>query len=259
VWGDETNWTKLARLHLTLDSLAAAGIPEMIVVMPDGDDGWYSTWNWLGDVAACRRNRPATAEPADRYCVPWPHYDDYIARDLVAYVDRRYRTMAARRHRGIAGLSMGGYGAITLALSYPDVFGAAASHSGLLAPLAHGTLADSLRYAPAPDSVRAAYGPRLWATMEPVFGKDTAAWLSRDPARMAERLTRKPDTEWPALFADCGVEDSFLGQNRFFRRRMMQLGVPLEYAEWPGGHTWDYWRHHSAESVRWLALRLSMR
>lgn len=258
-FGDETNWTKLATLHLTLDSLVAAGMPEMIVVMPDGDDGFYTTWNWLGDVTACRRNRPAGGEPSERYCVPWPHYDDYVARDLVAHVDRRYRTMATRRNRGIAGLSMGGYGAISLALSYPDVFAAAASHSGALAPLAHGTLADTLFYATSLDALRVAWGPRLWAILEPAFGKDTTAWLARDPARKAERLTRERKTQLPALFADCGTEDFLLGENRFFRRRMTQLGVPLEYAEWPGGHTWDYWRHHSAESVRWLALRLNMR
>src|SRR5580765_444325 len=112
----------------TFDSLVAAGMPEMIVVMPDGDDGWYTTWNWLGDWAACKRKPPRPDEAADRYCVPWPHYDDYIARDLVSYIDSHYRTRADRAHRGIAGLSMGGYGAIALALGYPDVFAAAASH-----------------------------------------------------------------------------------------------------------------------------------
>jgi S-formylglutathione hydrolase FrmB len=257
-WGDETSWTRLGKLDGSLDSLVAAGVPEMIVVMPDGDDGWYSTWNWLGDYAACRRDRPQDAEPADRYCVPWPHYDDYIARDLVGHVDRTYRTRAERRHRGIAGLSMGGYGAIALALSYPDVFAAAASHSGALAPMAHGTAGDTLDYQSSLDSLRRRFGPRLWPVLEQVFGKDTTGWLSRDPARKAERLARNGVTQWPALFVDCGTEDFLLGQNRFFRRRAAALGIPLRYAEWPGNHTWTYWRRHGPESAAWIADKVSM-
>ena len=105
----------------------------MIVVMPDGDDGWYTTWNGLVTMADCAREAP-DARAAASYCVPWPHYDDYVARDLVARVDSAYRTAVADA-RGIAGLSMGGYGAISLALAYPDVFAAAASHSGVLSPL----------------------------------------------------------------------------------------------------------------------------
>jgi S-formylglutathione hydrolase FrmB len=254
--GNERSWTARGKLDDVLDSLVAAGMPEMIVVMPDGDDGWYSTWNWLGDYAGCRRTRPSGAEPADQYCVPWPHYDDYIARDVVGHIDRTYRTHAERRHRGIAGLSMGGYGAVALAFSYPDVFGAAASHSGVLAPMVFGT-GDSVGYVTAIDSLRAAYGQN-WPLLEPVFGKDTTGWLSRDPTRLAERLAKRAAPQWPALFVDCGTEDVFLSQNRFFRRQMAALGVPLRYAERPGGHTWDYWRNHGAESARWLSEKLSM-
>jgi enterochelin esterase-like enzyme len=75
---------------------------------------------------------------------------------------------------------------------------------------------------------------------------------------MAERMAKRGTVEWPALFVDCGTEDVFLSQNRFFRKRITALGIPLRYAEWPGGHTWDYWRNHGAESARWLADKLSM-
>jgi S-formylglutathione hydrolase FrmB len=262
VGGDETNWTRRGGLDATLDSLVAAGMPEMIVVMPDGDDGWYTTWNSLGDYAGCRRNRPALSEDAASYCVPWPHYDDYVARDLVGHVDRTYRTIPDRRQRGIAGLSMGGYGAITLALSYPEVFAAAASHSGVLVPMARegegGPRSDRRRYPPL-DSLRVAYGSRLWALMEPAFGKDTLAWLARDPLHRADRLARSDRSLVPRLFVDCGTDDSLIRQNRAFRRGMERLGVPVTYAEWPGSHSWDYWSRHAGESARWLAARFIMR
>ncbi|HSA54816.1 MAG TPA: alpha/beta hydrolase family protein [Gemmatimonadaceae bacterium] len=258
-FGDETNWTRLGALAGTLDSLAAAGMPELIVVMPDGDDGWYTTWNWLGDYAACRRNRPGDAEPAATYCVPWPHYDDYIARDLVAHVDRTFRTIADRRHRGIAGLSMGGYGAVTLALSYPDVFGAAASHSGALAPAFQRRAASTVRPSFDLDSLEAAYPEALWAQLRVVFGRDSVGWFARDPLRKAQQLAQTRPLQMPALYVDCGSEDPLLAQNRIFRDGLRALGIDLAYVEYPGAHEWEYWRRHAAQSARWLAQQLSVR
>jgi S-formylglutathione hydrolase FrmB len=265
LWGSETDWTQDGRLHETLDSLAAAGTPEMIVAMPDGDDSWYTTWNWLGDYNACRRGTPRKGESVDSYCVPWTHYDDYVAHDLVAHLDSAYRTKAERAHRGIAGLSMGGYGAVSLALAYPELFSAAASHSGLLSPLYAGPhpFAPPPVYATDMDSLRASWGDRFWPLIEPAFGKDTAAWWSRDPARRAARLRERVRelgtgaVTVPALFVDVGTEDELLDQSRAFRWELERLGIPVTYAEWPGGHTWDYWRRHAVESVTWLAERLS--
>jgi S-formylglutathione hydrolase FrmB len=257
-YGDETNWLTVGRLGATLDSLVAAGTPEMIVVMPDGDDGFYTTWNFLGDWPGCRRNRPPNAEPADNYCVPWPHYDDYIARDLVAFIDGQYRTRPDRRHRGIAGLSMGGYGAISLALAYPDVFSAAASHSGVLAPVQGGGRA------PAPagrfnlDSLRASWTPALWATIRPIFGSDSAAWAAREPSMLAARLRRSHPEMIPALYVDCGTDDFLLSQNRYFRDAIRASGGQLMYQEFPGTHSWDYWSRYVAGSAAWLAARLAV-
>ena len=256
--GDETNWLNQGRLAATLDSLVASGAPEMIVVMPDGDDGFYATWNFLGDWPGCRRNRPPNAEPADSYCVPWPHYDEYIARDLVGFVDRRYRTMADRRHRGIAGLSMGGYGAIALALSYPDVFASAASHSGVLSPSRGGGRTTVPRERFDLDSLRASYAPWLWSIHAPVFGKDSAGWAAREPARLAARLLSRRPEMMPALFVDCGKEDFLLTQNREFRDALQALGGQLVYVEHAGAHTWDYWRTHAAESAAWLSARMAV-
>jgi putative tributyrin esterase len=256
--GDETNWLNVGRLAHTLDSLAASGVPEMIVVMPDGDDGFYTTWNHLGDWPGCRRSRAPNAEPAEAYCVPWPHYDDYIARDLVGFVDRRYRTIAERSRRGIAGLSMGGFGAMTLALSYPDVFSAAASHSGVLMPARGGgrLAVPAARFDI--DSLRASWSPGLWSLIAPVFGKDSVGWAARDPATLAARLRAKRPGMMPAIYVDCGTEDFLLHQNRLFRDAILASGSQLLYREHPGSHSWDYWRKHAAASASWLAARLTV-
>jgi pimeloyl-ACP methyl ester carboxylesterase len=94
-----------------LDALIADGqAGGIILILPDGDNslggGWYQNSPTIGD------------------------YESYIASELVAYVDDNYRTLADRDARGIAGCSMGGNGALHLALKYPEVFGTAASVSG---------------------------------------------------------------------------------------------------------------------------------
>ena len=257
--GRETDWTRHGELHLVMDSLAATGAPEMIIVMPDGDDGWYTTWNTLPAYDECRRNPPAR-ESADAYCVPWPHYDDYVAHDVVQFVDRKYRTEARRARRAVAGLSMGGYGAVTLALEYPDVFTAAASHSGVLSPLYRGPhpFDGHPLWALSGSDLETAYG-RLWSRTWPALGRDTASWWARDPGRRLDRLIAKHGKQpVPALFADVGTEDAlFVDQSRAFRWAVERDGVPIEYHEWPGQHDFTYWRAHVGESLAWLASRIA--
>ena len=256
LWGDESNWLRMGRAAETLDSLARARVPEIIVVFPDGDDSWYTTWNALGNAVECERDT-ARAEPARSYCVPWPHYDDYIARDLVARVDSSYRTLAERRHRGIGGLSMGGYGAVTLALRYADVYAAAASHSGALALMYAGPrpYAPPARWATTIDS--AGLGGRPHPSLLLAMGRDTAGWWARDPGRLAARLLARGRDLMPALFLDVGREDFLYDQNQAFRATLRELGVSHVYAEWPGAHTWEYWRAHLPQSLAWMAARIA--
>ncbi|HEU4631129.1 MAG TPA: alpha/beta hydrolase family protein [Gemmatimonadaceae bacterium] len=257
LYGSEADWVQQGRIARTLDSLIARGMPELLVVMPDGDDGWYTTWNTLGDVGACRA--APHDEPAASYCVPWPHYDDYVARDLVAYVDSTYRTLPARAHRGIAGLSMGGYGAVALALAYPDVFSAAASHSGTLSPR-HRPTADSTTppgeaYATGVEEMARIWGG-MWPRLHPAFGSDTSAWQARDPATLLRRLLARSPATVPALYLDVGRDDPLAHQTRDFERTLRSLEVPHTYVTGPGGHDWGYWRRQVGESLRWLAERL---
>ncbi len=249
--GGEDDWIRQARLDRVMDSLVAAGAPDAIVVMPDGDDSWYTTWHTLPNVAACRADT-ARREPADTYCVPWPHYDDYVARDLVAHVDGTYRTLATAKHRGIAGLSMGGFGAVTLALRYPDVFSAAASHSGVLAPALLGPrpFAEPARWARTPEELREAAG-RRYGWYAPIFGPDTIGWYARDPGRLVGRLVTA-GTPVPALYVDCGLADDFLDQNRAFITTLRAFGLSHRYHEHSGGHDWNYWRTHLPTSLTWL-------
>ncbi len=253
--GNERNWVDAGALHRTMDSLARSGAPEAIIAMPDGDDGWYATWNQLGDVNACRADT-TRREPAATYCVPWTRYDDYIARDIVSHMDARYRTKANRESRGIAGLSMGGFGAITVALQYPDVFAAAASHSGVVSPryLGPTPFAPPPRYANTTAELQAAAG-NLWSDLRWVMGKDTIGWNARDPGQLAQRLQQRAALgapPLPQLMFDVGVADAYVDQNRDVHATLTRLAVPHRYAEWPGAHSWSYWQAHAAESLQFL-------
>jgi putative tributyrin esterase len=255
--GSESDWVEHGHLNAAMDSLIAAGGPEMIVVMPDGDDGWYTTWNTLGGYGACLRDS-TLHEPARDYCVPWLHYDDYIARDVVAHVDSVYRTIPDRAHRAIAGLSMGGYGAMILALEYPGVWSAAASHSGVVSPLYDGPhpFAPPPRYATDIAQVRAATG-HLWPWMRLPFGDDMAAWRSRDPLWRLERLLASRPSMVPAIFLDVGTDDHLADENRAFHAELTARHVAHAYAEWPGNHDWTYWSAHVGESLAWIAAHIA--
>lgn len=251
--GDEWNWVKFGRLSSSMDTLIAGGMPDMILVMPDGDDSWWVTSNALPDVAGCLRTLPRYVEDGRTYCVPWPHYDDYVAYDLVRWVDARFRTKADRAHRALAGLSMGGYGAVVLALQYPETFGAAASHSGVLWPLEWAPQGILARPEGSQDSTwTRIYQNAVGRSIRDVIGKDTTAWYARDPIHRLDNARARGAT-LPKLKVDIGIADPFLAGNRAFREAVVKRGIPLTYDEYPGAHDWLYWRTHARESLRWLA------
>jgi len=257
VQGSETDWVERGRLAAVMDSLVAAGMSEMIVVMPDGDDGFYTSWASPPKWRLCPL-RTDLREPATEFCVRRTRYDEYVAQELVRHIDATFRTLADARHRGIAGLSMGGFGALALATQYPRAFSAAASHSGAVAALALAvdTAAGTVTWAATPDTLRAKW-PSLFPLLADVFGADTADWWRRDPVGHVRRMNPEGRTRLPALYADVGTGDSFLLNNRALRIELARLGVPLEYHEYAGAHDWAYWRAHVGESLTWLARHVA--
>lgn len=254
LFGSETDWVSKGSIDVTADSLFAAGTPAMILVMPDGDDGWYTTWADQVSYRTCADT--LHVEAPDRYCVEHQRYDDYIARDVVRYIDGHYRTIADAAHRGIGGLSMGGYGAISMALHFADVFTAAASHSGVVSPMYTGPhpFTAPARYAATVDEIRPTTGT-FWPRYMHFWGTSLDRWRAADPAHLAELLVRR-GARAPSLFIDCGSDDGLVDQNRALHSELTRLGVAHGYAEWPGAHTWRYWSTHVAESLAWMGGRI---
>lgn len=205
---DHTAWQRWTSIERYVRDL------PLIVVMPNGERGWYT----------------------DAVSNPRAAFETLIVRDLIGFVDQTFQTIPTREGRVIAGLSMGGYGAMKLALKHPDMFRAAVSHSGAVEIASHAFDAASEQ-----DRERiAVFGPNPTGGEEDVFA-------------LAGRLT--PETQ-PALRIDCGVDDFLIEHNRRFHAHLDKLGVPHEYAEHPGAHDWRYWDSHILDTLKFFGQSL---
>jgi S-formylglutathione hydrolase FrmB len=254
--GDETNWTVYGHLKEAADAVGLAAI----VVMPDGDDGFYANGAAPVDYDACLRAKPPwnPAETPASYCVRAPRYEDYIVTDLVTDVDATYRTLAQRRSRGIGGLSMGGFGALSLGIRHADVFSAAVSHSGMDALLytgPHPYVGGQAAMADSPASWGGQYTKKFREHVQHVFGPNLEAWRALDPAALAARL----DPGVLAIRIDCGSSDDFRFEDhaRHLHDVLTSRGVAHDFAIVPGGHTWAVWTATLPAGLRFLARALA--
>lgn len=254
--GNEGEWFTRVDLDVVADSLLAAGQPELILVSVDGDGSFYANWAESPGFAACAADS-TLPESAASFCVHQSRYGDYVARDLVTHIDSTYRTVARRAGRGVAGLSMGGTGALTLAFNYPGAFAAAAALGAVAMPMYLGPhpyrppAHEALSF----DTLEVALGRAVpgWRRR---WGADTTAWWRNDPGRAAGRLVAAGGAP-PAVRLDVGRDDPYLDENRALADRLTALGVPHTLVERSGGHTWTYWRAHIAENLAWLARHLT--
>ena len=243
---DDTFTARLASLQESGDRLAAAqGFSEAIIVTPDAytlhKGSMYSNSATTGD---------------------WEHF---IADDLVAYMDSHYRTLASRTSRGLAGHSMGGYGALRIGMKRPDVFmslfvmsacclganreprpdamapaaaiktreqaEAAASAPGFGAST---SLAFAAAWSPNPSN------PPLYLDLPIKDGKVrpdiVAKWVANAPLEMLEQYASNL-RKYYAVAIDIGTSDTLLASNRQLHDALTRLRVPHAYEEYDGDHT----------------------
>ena len=185
----------------------------LIIVMPDGGRGFY-------------------VDAVEGFA-----YESAIVRDLIPYIDGTFNTVAERDGRCIGGLSMGGYGALRLALRFPETFCSANSHSGAL-EFGH----SPVEWAHSDDK----------AELERITGPNPRG-SEYDLYALAEKTA---SANLPALQIDCGTEDFLIEQNRAFHRHLEQLQVAHEYAKYSGAHNWEYWDAHIQDALRFHARHL---
>lgn len=218
---DETGWTQFGEVKGIADRQIQKGeMTEMIIVMPDGGVTFF-------------------VNSADGKV----KYEDFFVNEFIQHVDATYRTRTERRYRGVAGLSMGGHGALIMALKHPDLFSTAA-------PLSAGIL-----------------------TKDEITGMPEEAWnnvfgLPYGKNKGAERINDHLNKNWilslvengnptelmkVKYYIDCGDKDFLIKGNMALHALMMDKKIPHEFRVREGAHNWDYWRSALPEVFKFVS------
>jgi len=253
--GEETDWVKVGDLQASADALSL----QAIVIMPDGDDSFYSNWVTPLPYDECQKHRPAAfgrTEKAATHCVRQPKYEDYMVHDLVAHVEATYSAVADRKARAIIGLSMGGMGALMLAMRHQDVYSVAASHSGVVSPLyagPHPYVAGQAVISSA-AGLEKRFSQDLREQAARVFGPDVATWRAHDPSALAASL--KPGSL--AIYLDCGTEDGFklADQASYLHDVLEKAQIKHTFELVSGDHSFSLWKLRIRKSLAFAAAEL---
>ena len=214
IFGNYTDWVNGTKIQRWAEE------KDLAVVMPSGDNMFYV------DQKASHN-----------------YYGEFIGKELVEITRKMFPLSRKREDTFIAGLSMGGYGAIRNGLKYHDTF-------GYIAGLSSATIIDELdeRTNDTPVFIER----RDFA--ESIFGDLTKVKKSdMNPEWLVNKLV-KEHAELPKLFLACGIDDSLLEGNRKMRDYMTAAGVDVTYEEGPGAHEWDFWNRYIKKVIDWLPL-----
>jgi S-formylglutathione hydrolase FrmB len=159
-------------------------------------------------------------------------YEQFLLQEFLPQIEQRYRTRPGRAFRGIGGISMGGYGALHLAFSHPELFTSVSTHSAAL-----------VEKLPAVALQSSAANGRF-QIFGNVFGVpfDRTYWDRNNPLTLA----RTADLKGLKIYFDCGTEDSygFYAGAEALHNTLTARHIPHEFHLYPGGHTWSYFVEH---------------
>ncbi len=193
LWTEKTKLAEHATKH------------QIIIVNPEGDNGWYSD---------------SVTNPNDRY-------ETYITEEFIPEIDKNFRTIADRKNRYMAGLSMGGFGSLKFGLKYPEKFAVVGSFSGALG--AASIVADEKNQ-------------MLGKSISNIFGEaNSQTRKDNDIFLLAKNVSTDKIKELPFIYLDCGTEDFLFQNNRDFVNILVDKKIPHEFRQLPGKHDWKFW------------------
>ena len=198
--GSYRNWSNYS-------DVARYAAPErspvgLILVMPEGDSSYYMN---------------AAGKPEDKY-------DDYLTHDLIVDVEARFPAAQGRENRAVIGVSMGGFAAVKLALSRPELFFFAGAIS------------------PAIDAPSRRFSLRRWGQgmrFRSIFGPEGSE--SRRKSDPFVLIRSADPARTPYLYLTAGEQEALLEPNRRFASRLQQRHFAYEFHTKPGGHDWNEW------------------
>ncbi len=206
--GNYSDWVKKAPNVIPL-----ADKYHCLIVCPDGN---FASWYF---------DSPMSKE--------W-QYETYVSAELVSWVDHHYSTIADRSGRAITGLSMGGHGALFLAIRHQDIYGAVGSMSGCV---------DLIPFSKS-------FG------ISQVLGEyesNPQRWKDNSVINMLDQI--KPNSL--SIIFDCGYSDGFYPSNMEMHNRLVKMKVPHDFIVRDGGHTWEYWGNSVVYQMLFFSRHLS--
>jgi enterochelin esterase-like enzyme len=219
-------------------AIASGAAREMIVVVPDGQTvhggGMYSSSVTTGD------------------------FEAFIARDLVDYIDRNYRTIPERASRGLSGHSMGGYGTLRIGMKYPELYSSIyAMSSCCLSPRGvDQAVRQAAELTTMEEAASAGVGPRVVLTLAaawspnpdrppfyfdlPVQGGEVqplivAKWAANAPLAMLDQYVLNL-RRLEAIAIDIGLQDGLIRDNEAMSKALNAYGIPHTYETYEGDH-----------------------
>ncbi len=201
VYGSHWAWALNARVHETLANMVSnKEIPAMLLVMPS--DGLF------GDGSGYLQHKKID-------------YEKWIVEDVIALTKESYRETSSKSPIFLAGLSMGGYGALRLGAKYPNVFKA---FSGLSSVTKYKTLAQFLEH------------------------KEELDQQVIKPEDVLEILVQNKESLAPFRF-DCGKNDPLFDDNLALHHKLLENQIPHQFHKYAGEHSWEYWKTYIRETL----------
>ena len=218
---DETSWIQFGELNRFIDEgIKSGNIPPAIFIMPDGKLTWYS--NEIGTKNAWR---------------------DMFIKEFIPTIEKKYRIRAKKEFRAIAGISMGGFGALSISLTNPDLFSSCVVLSG-------GFYTDD-ELINMDDTKYANYFSKYCG--ENLKGKDriSTSWKAISPYSLIEKVPVEISNT-VRYRLDCGNLDRFLNSNFKMHLKMDEYKIKHEFIVRNGNHGWVYWRESLPETLKFF-------
>ncbi len=218
---DNTGWLQFGEINRYADKAITEGIiPPMIIVMPNGDSSWYIN-SYDGK----------------------EKYEDFFIKEFIPAVEKEYRIKNNKSFRGIAGLSMGGYGTLFYAIKYPQLFAAAA-------PLSAAVFDDTAMVTMADKNYENVFG-QLFGRGLKAKERLNKSWYDNSILKMVEARSTD-DLSRVRYWIDCGDDDFLSKGNCLLHIALIEKKVPHEFRVRNGAHTWTYWRTGITDALEFI-------
>lgn len=220
--GNHLNWENDGHVKDVMDQLVASGEAcEMIIVMPNAG-GNVAEGHWNG-----------------YFNMPGWNYEDFFYKEFMPYIESNYRIIGDKKHRGIAGLSMGGGGATSYAQKYSDKYNAVYAMSALMSiPQGNMVVSDN------PED-------KFAILTKSVIDNSCIDYIINADENEKNNLR---SVSW---MVDCGDDDFLLDRNIEFIQAMHSAQIPCEFSVRDGGHTMEYWRESLYKCLPYMTRNFS--